>query len=70
MPQLFVKLGHFYAVAIAEIKAHGGDMVFLRPSQQRFVGSARQRAGNDVDLVGRRDTQAILLFHRQVKAFH
>ena len=44
--------------------------MFLRPRQQRFVGGPRQRSGNDVNLIGRRNAQAIFLFHRQVKLFH
>ena len=34
--------------------------MFNRPRQQRFVGGAGQRAGDDVDLIGRRDPQAVL----------
>ena len=70
MAELFVELGHFYAIAIAQIEADGRDVVFLRPRQQRFVRRTRQRTGNDVNLVSRRDAQAVLLFHRQVEPFH
>ncbi|MNC46435.1 hypothetical protein D3C75_954570 [compost metagenome] len=68
--KLFVKLGHLDAVAVTQIKSHGGDVMFLRPCQQGFVGRSRQRTGDDVDLICRRDAQAIFLFHRQVQAFH
>ena len=44
--------------------------MLFRPCQQRFIGSSRQRAGNDVNLIGRRYAQAIFLFHRQIKLFH
>ena len=44
--------------------------MFFRPCQQRFVGGSRQRAGNDVNLIGRRNPQAIFLFHRQIKLLH
>ncbi|AEW75839.1 hypothetical protein EcWSU1_04412 [Enterobacter ludwigii] len=68
--ELFVELGHFYAVTIAQTQTDRGDMVFLRPRQQRFVRRPRQGTGNNINLVSRRDAQAIFLFHRQVEPFH
>ena len=66
----FVELGHFYAVAIAQIEANGGNVVFLRPGQQGFVRRTRQRTGDNVNLIRRRHAQAVLLDHRQVEPFH
>ena len=44
--------------------------MFFRPRQQRLVGGTRQRAGDDVDLLSRRNAQAIFLLHRQVELLH
>ncbi len=70
MAQCRIERGHDRAVAIRQAEANGGDLVFLRPRQQRFVGGTGQRAGDDVDLIGRRHAQAVLFHHRQGELLH
>ena len=70
MAKLGIQLCDLHAIAIAEEQADRGQTMLFRPRQQRLVGGSRQRAGNDVNLIGRRHTQTIFLLHRQIKLLH
>ena len=68
--QLFIELRHLHQIGVAQAQPDRLDTVLFRPGEQGFVGGARQCAGNNVDLIGRRHAQAVLLFHRQRQLFH
>ncbi len=70
MAQCRIERGHDRAAAVRQAQADGVDLMFNRPRQQRFVGGAGQRAGDDVDLIGRRDPQPVLFHHRQSELLH
>ncbi|MNH28906.1 hypothetical protein D3C79_891070 [compost metagenome] len=65
-----IQRGDSHAAAVRQAQANRVNLVLDGPRLQGFVGGAGQRAGNNVNLIGRGHTQAIFLHHRQGKLFH